>query len=317
MNNVQSGIDLERYYRLIMERKLLFVAIACAVIAAVIAVAFTLPNKYLAKTKVFIERNVINSLIEGIAITTSIEERLSVLDHSMKSRKLLIKVLTELGIDVSAMSEDRAEATIRYFRKNTSIEVERRGRSRRSALNLFTVTYIDTNPMFARDYINILVQRYIEENIYDKNEEAIVANQFILEQIDHFKNKIDGFDEKIIEFRKQKGIFAVMDERKIVDEIKGAEEKIEEINLTKMELEAKREMIKKQLAGETLYTIAIRGINGNTLSGRLATLQNRLNKLLAKYTENYPDVINVMAEIESIKAQMQEGVEVQEEDESS
>ncbi len=317
MNNERSVGDLAHYFRLIMEKKLLFVAIACAVIAVVIAFAFSLPNTYLAKSTVFIERNVINSLIEGIAVTPSIEERLSVLDHSMKSRKLLLKVLQELGIDVSAMNEEAAENTIKYFQISTKIDIERKGQSRGSVLNLFTVSYVDKDPIFARDYINILVKRYIAENILDKKEEANVANQFLLEQIDHFKNKIDRLDVKIIEFRKQKGIFAVMDERKIVDEIKGAEEKIEEIHLTKMELRAKREMIKKQLEEEHPYTIAIRGYNENTLSGRLAVLQNRLNQLLAKYTENYPDVINVMAEIESIKAQMKEGIEVPEDDESS
>jgi succinoglycan biosynthesis transport protein ExoP len=317
MNNAQSGMDLAYYYRLVMEKKLLFVSIACAVICVVIAVAFILPNKYMAKSKVFIEQNIINSLIEGIAVTSSIEERLSVLDHSIKSRRLLTKVLEEVGIDVTAMHKDKAESTIKYFQKNTRVDIERKSRSRGSVFNLFTVSYTDTDPEFARDYINVLVQRYIEENISDKKEEASVANQFLLEQIDHFKHKIDSYDKTIIEFRKEKGIYAVLDEKKIVEEIKSDEDEIGNIRLNKMELEAKRKMIKRQLSSEHPYTVAIRGYNDNTLSGRLAMQENRLKQLLAKYTENYPDVIKVKAEIESIKAQLKEGIEVTGDDESS
>ena len=61
---------------------------------------------------------------------------------------------------------------------------------------------IDLDPAFARDYINTLVNIYVEENLADKREESYGANRFLAEQVTFYKQKLDEIDAKIIDFQK-------------------------------------------------------------------------------------------------------------------
>lgn len=297
-----QGTDIRRYVNLLHKRRYVFIATALIIVTGAVLAGYVLPGVYEAKSTVFIERNVIENLVKDIAITPSMEDRLNVLSYALKSRSLLMKVVKDVGFDVDLNDPAAMERLLDKIRKNTDIttDVSRRG----GEMNLFIISYRDKEPRRAQDFTNALVSRYIEENTSEKREEAYGANRFLGEQIKHFKEKLDDAEAKIVNFRKEKGIFVVVDEGKLVEEIKANQEKLEELKVDRMELEAKRELIKKQLKEENPYTVAILGRRADDPGSRLLMLQNKLNELMMKYTENYPEVIRTKAEIESLKMQL-------------
>ena len=289
-----SGIDrAKEHLNLIIRKRVLFVVSAILIITASVIVSYVLPKKYEAKSTVFIERNVISSLVKGIAITPSMEDRLRVLSYSMKSRSLLVKVIKALDMDLNMKDQVEMAKMIEDFQKNTSIEIKQ---GSRGGMDLFIISYRDKDPKFARDYVNTLVKMYIEGSLSGKREEAYGADRFLSEQIEFFKKKLDKTDAEILNFRKEKGIFVSTDERRIVLEIKNAEEKLEELKSLKMELKAKKDSMAKQMKDGNAY-----GTAEPKESAAVIDLQKELDDLLLNYTEGYPDVIRVRAEIEASK----------------
>ena len=293
MNTEPSGIDIaKQYLNLILKKRVLFVVTAIAIITASVIFSYVLPKKYEVQSTVFIERNVISDLVKGIAITPSMEDRLRVMIYSMKSRNLLVRVVKALDMDLKIENQAEMAETIKDFQDNTSIEVKKG----REGMDLFIISYRDKDPQFARDYVNTLVKLYIEGELSGKRDEAYGANTFLSEQIGFFKNKLDKTDAEILNFRREKGIFVSTDERRIVSEIKNAEEKLEELKSLKMELEAKKNSMAKQLKDGNAYAVVSpEGITP------VSSLQEKLDSLLINYTEDYPDVIRVRAEIEASK----------------
>lgn len=287
-----SGQELKRYLGIIHRKRYIFIISAAAIITLSVMLSYILPKSYEAKSTVFIERNVINSLIKDIAVTPSMEARLKVLSYAIQSRTLLLKVLDTLGVDDKrAGGKDGVERLIAELQRNTTIKMK--------DMDLFVVSYADRDPKFATDYINTLVRLYIEENMSAKREEAYGANRFLAEQIKFFKEKLDSIEMDVINFRKEKGIFVSISESKVVDEIKTAQDDLEAIKISKRELEARRETVKKQLAEEKPYTVAVYG--RDSLNERLSSLQKKQSELLVQYTKDYPEVIRVQTEIESLK----------------
>jgi polysaccharide chain length determinant protein (PEP-CTERM system associated) len=235
-----SEQSLKGYLRLIGNRKNAFILTSVSVITVFLLSGYVMPKIYQAKCSVLVETNVIEKLVQDIAVTPSLEERLRVLDYSMKSRNLLMKVMGDLGFNVNEMGPSETERLVRKFEKNTQINNTRK-------MDMFIVSYRDRDPVFTRDYVNTLVRRYIEMNIAEKREETLGANRFLSEQIKFFKEKLDDAESEIVLFRKDRGIFVAIDERKVVDEIKIAQEKVGELKLTKDELLARKKMIKKTL----------------------------------------------------------------------
>jgi polysaccharide chain length determinant protein (PEP-CTERM system associated) len=297
-----SELEIGRYIKLVLKKKHLFAVSAVLVITAFVVAGYVLPKKYRAECTVFIERNVINSLIEGIAVTPSMDERLRVIAYSLKSRGLLMGVLEEIGVDVKSKDHSEVEQIVMGFQKNTGIDIKG---DRRRQMDLFSVSFTGRDPALARDYVNTLVRRYIEQNLSAKREEAYGANRFLSEQIDFFKDKLDIIESDIVDFRRDRGIFVATDERVVVEEIKKAQEKIDELGIDGMELRARKKLVEKQLKKENPYTVTVFGRNSNSIEGRIVMLQNRLNELLSSYTENYPEVIMVRAEIESLKKMLE------------
>jgi polysaccharide chain length determinant protein (PEP-CTERM system associated) len=270
---------------------------------------YIIPEKYEARSSVFIEENVISNYVEGVAITPSMDERLSVLSYSIKSRNLILKVIEALDLDIDTPNP-HIENVIKVLQDKTKIEIigGKRNRSPQD-MDLFIISLKHKNPKFAMDYVNTLVNLYIKENLLDKRQESHVANKFLSEQIAFFKNKLNDIDKNIVYFRTEKGIFVSMNEEKIVKEIEDAEKTLEELKINKMELQVKKELITKDLKKENPYTVTVLG-SENSIEDRIVNLQNKLDAMLMNYTEKYPEVLGIISEIETLKKKLKNGNDV-------
>ena len=294
-----SQIDIKRYWQIVIRRRYLFIAVSLFCLSVIVWGSYIMPKTYEAKSTVFIERNVIKSLVQGIVVTPSIEERLRVLTYAMMSRNMLLKVINAMDLDIKAKNQASMESMVKDFQDNTKIMVK--------GNDLFVVSYRGENPKIVRDYVNTLVSEYIEENISSKRQEAFGANKFLSDQIDFYKKKIEEAEERLMSFRREKGLTLATDERTLVSSIKQNKDEMENTEVKIKELEAKKAKMKQQLSGEEPFTVAIidNKEKGGNLSIRLKMLEQKIPMLLTRYTEKYPEVIKTRAEIETIKKQIE------------
>ncbi|KPK36681.1 MAG: hypothetical protein AMK70_01405 [Nitrospira bacterium SG8_35_1] len=298
--------EITNYWQIIVKRKYLFIVVSLLLLSVVTWGSFLMPEVYEASSTVFIEKNIINRLIKSITLVPALEDKMAVMSYSMKSRNLLIKIIDDLDLDIGKGKPVDIEELVNKFQKKTIIKtVHKKG-----GTNLFIISFRDQNPVMARDYVNALVNRYIEENLSSKKEESYEANKFIDEQTKFFRAKLDKAEQEIIDFRKKKGIYVAINEKEIVQDIKNAQTELEEAKSRKTVFEAKKSMLSNQLKNEKKYTVAMLGkMTGNSLNNRVLLLQQKLSELLVKYTENYPEVIKVKAELETLQHQIKQGVQ--------
>jgi polysaccharide chain length determinant protein (PEP-CTERM system associated) len=289
-----------RYLSMVMKKRYLFVAVAVVLMTAVIIVSYMMPEKYEAKSTVFIERNVIERLVKGIAITPSMQDRIRILRETMLGRSLVLKVIRKLDLDNDVNSDAELEMLIMRYQNKTNIRVSKN--------NLIRVSFVSKDPALARDYINTLVNVYVENNIFAKKAEAYDANKFLGKQVEFFKTKMDEGEDAVIKFRQEQGIFVALDEASVINEIKRYRSEIEQIKIRINELEASKKSLDSQLKGEKPYNITV--FNTKSTADTIKALETRLRQLLITYTENYPEVVKIRSEIEALrKGQQQEPVQ--------
>jgi len=292
---MQNFKEILRYLRALHRHRYLFALVALIVMTAIGAYSFTLPKKYSADTTVFIEKNVIDSLVRGIAVSPDINDRIRVLRYAILSRDLVTKTLEEVGSDI--FTKPVADQQNYVSRLIDRINLRIRGQE------LFTLSLTDKDPAFAQKFVNTLVGTYVEENISAKREETYGANRFLDEQIEIFKGKLEAAEDKIIDFRKKNGIYFSVNEGATLANIRELESQIEAIELNQDTLLAKKRQIQSQLNSlpETIDMVS-ESAEGN----RLAEMESRLNNLLLKYTDNYPEVIRLKSEIDALKKRLTE-----------
>lgn len=288
--------QIYRYLRATYRYRLLFVFVSLAVMTAIGAYSLTLPKKFRADTTVFIESNVIDELVRGIAVTPNIEDRVRVLQFAILSRDMIVKTLEALDSKVFLKTNAEQQAYISALSDRTRINVTRR-------MDRFTVSIVDEDPAFAQKFINTLVGLYVEENISAKRDETYGANRFLQEQVETFKVKLEASEDKIIEFRKKKGVYFSVDESSTVANIREIQQQIEEIELTQDTLGARKGQLQSQLT-QTTQTVDI--VSETEEGNRLVSMENRLATLLLRYTDNYPEVVRLKSEIESLKQRLKQ-----------
>lgn len=242
-------LDIKQYLRLLYQKRYVFVSVMVIITSIAAALSFMLPKTYEAQSTVLIEGNFLNLLMKDITVTPSLDDRLKTLEVTLKSRALILKVMRGLDLGAAIKSDSDRERLLLKFQKQTSVKIEM-NKATRGGLDMFVVSFKHANPIIARDYVNALVGRYVEESLSMNRDASYGANSFLQEQINLFKGKIEVIETEIARLNKDKKVDA---------------------------------------------------------QGRLTVLQKQMDELLAKYTEDYPDVVKLKSEIVSLKSRLSAG----------
>ncbi len=198
-------MDIKRYLHLIQKRRYLFAITAALLISAAVIISHVVPPVYEAKAIVSIEKSSLNDVLKNISGSESIDDRATALSTIMKSRTQVLKVISDLGVDMKGMTEAQVEGLIKNTQDKTKIMMEF-SQSGRSGVDFFTVAFRNGDPRFARDYVNKVVSMYIESTIGSKKEVSFGANRFLQDQIDQYKEKAVKLDAEIAVLKKDEDI---------------------------------------------------------------------------------------------------------------
>lgn len=280
--------ELLKYLKIIYRRRYLFLAVSLVAMTVFIAASYHTPKLYKAQSTVFIEKNVIANLIKDIAVTPEMDERIRVISYALLSRGLITRALENVPSFTKPENDAELNTFVEALAKRTNVQVNRN--------ELFIVSITDQNPRFAYEYINALVKLYVEENLSGKRDETYGASRFLDEQLVYFKRKLDQAEDAIIEFRKKHGLFTGGDKESL-QELKSYQREVKDIELALETQEARKKQSLLQL--KTIpRSLPIYGAEDD--KNRAVVLEARLRKLLTTYNEDYPEVIRLRAEMESL-----------------
>ena len=275
---VSNEMDYKRYLVLIKRDKKICIVVALVIMTLITVGSYLIPNKYEASSTVFIEKSVISELLKGLTFTPSTEDKIKVLTYALNSRTLIEKIIDELDLKKGGGAEQ--ENLIKSLQTNTQIKIKDRE-------GLFVISFQNTNPKLARDYVNALVRRYIDENTSSKREESYGATQFLSEQLTTFREKLLKSENEVNEFKRGAGSIATMDPTSLLKDISISQERADDLKIKQAQLET-------VLAG--LGKV-------NSAQSNLPALQKRLQELQLQYTDSYPEIIRLKDEIRGVEEQ--------------
>jgi uncharacterized protein involved in exopolysaccharide biosynthesis len=268
------------------------------VIAAIVGLVVTvLPDHYQSKAKVYINSAVVlEPLIQGLAVEDDNENRvrlLRVLQQTLLNKENIDRLIKTpgIGFDVStAAARSRAADMIRSGMKVTEEEQ-----------NLFTLEFVDTNPVRARNVANGLLSLFIERNVVDARNQLTAARDFLDKQIAEYQIKLRAIEAQIAEFQ--------------VSNVDSLGTTTYQARLSTARAALREAQVARQIAVQTRDKIQAQIASGSkgapvfadgalpAVVDRLNALQAQLNTLLLQYTDRHPDVIATRREIALLSEQ--------------
>ncbi|MFZ2603445.1 MAG: GNVR domain-containing protein [Candidatus Omnitrophota bacterium] len=190
---LQSRHPVE-YLKILFRRKWLFISPIFAGLVLGIIACFTLPPGYESSSVILVqEEKLINPLIQGLAISTNTVQRMETIREQLLGWNSLVALTKRLDLTKNIKTQAEFEKLILGLRKNIQVKM--------FGPMLIKISYYGNTPAQTQLIAKTLSDILIDENMRQQTKEASVAINFIKEQLDVYKRKID--ESEVAELQEQ------------------------------------------------------------------------------------------------------------------
>jgi len=293
-------------------RKWLAIVAFAAPAAIVIGFVISLPNVYRSTATVLVERQQVPEAFVQPTVTGELETRLQTMSQEILSRTRLADLITRFNLYPSLRGEMSMEDLVDRMRSDILIIMKSDGRSSSKTV-AFTVSYRGTNPKTAAEVTNTLASFYVQENAKVRSRQATGTTAFLGIQLEETKKRLDVLERRVSEYtRRHIGeLPQQMTSNLAAIEQLGAQLRLNGDRQTLAA--ARREALERQLRDaemnptvlalpSSLTTPSVRPPEPAAL--RLERLRQELTELRTQYTDKYPEVARVKAEIVAVEREL-------------
>jgi len=267
---------------------LLFVVVSFAILGA----GFVWPYKYQSDVIIFVDdRNIIGPLMEGRAVTTEINDRISAAKEMLLSRSVIEKVATDTSIfENASMDPEAIENRIAYVR--SGLAVRPRGDS------YFSVGFTSTSQMESFRTAQRLGQLFVEETKERKRIESRSAYDFIDKQVKSYEQQLTQAENRLKQFLSENTDGTEQEANARMAQLRN---QLELAKLEQEELETRSASLAGQLAG--IRPTIRQGRTEDAYRERIRMLEERLDALRLQYHDSYPDIVILREQLAELRKQ--------------
>jgi len=154
------------------------------------AIVATLPNRYEARAKIFVDaESVLKPLLQGLAVNTDVMNQANMMSRVLLSRPNLEKVAQETDLALRAPTPEGFQRMIDTLPTRIGLNG--------GTGNVFAVSFQDYDPQMAYRVVKTLVDAFVESAIGVKREDASGAQRFLREQIQDYEQKLREAEDRL------------------------------------------------------------------------------------------------------------------------
>ncbi|MBC6903949.1 chain length-determining protein [Saccharophagus sp. K07] len=256
---------------------------------AVLYVALNWPKYYVSEAIIVKDiTNVIQPLLRGTAEVADVSKNETVQDLIL-SRRLLDRVISRLHSEKASLSPDQLEMEILRLRRNLQVTTDSRNR------NLTNLSFMSADPDDAYETLKAVVDVFIEDRMEEKQKVTYEAHNFISQQVEIYKRRLEKAEEKLKNFQAAN---VDISEQTVKERISDLTSQLQSLRIAIQESEEKIQTTKAQLEEES------RNVNQRarykSLTDRRTALVEQLDQMRLIYQDTYPDIITLKNQISEI-----------------
>jgi succinoglycan biosynthesis transport protein ExoP len=268
---------------------------------AVICLLASLPNVYQATATVLIELQQVPEAFVKPVVASEVEMRLHALSQDVLSRARLETLVERYGL---YRERPRLASTAdRVTQMRRDIDLELKTIERKSQNNFittaFTVSYRGGDPGTAAQIANVLASFFVDQNVRSREQQATGTSAFLKVQLEETKARLDGLERRVGEFKTRHlgELPEQMPANLATLEQLHAQLRVNSVNQSRL-------VERRALRGESATELdPVTGAVQESPRARLARMQAELAQLRTQYSEHYPDVRRLRAEIAGLEEQ--------------
>lgn len=287
---IRSDGGIDAIYQVWKRRKWLAIGVFSFCYVSTASFVFSLPSIYRATATVMLD----GQGPGGDAGQGGVDSRLDSVTEEVMSRDRLAKLIDRYHLYSDLLRRSSEQAVITRMRQD--IRIDRKASDDPNGQNpifALDVSFRGTDPQVAADVTNALVNSFVTENNSIRAGQAAATVGSLQEQLAAIKQKLDSQQQRIDSFR-QSHIGELPEQQTAnIATLQQLNAQLQENSTSEIEAINRRENLLKQM----------------TASGdaSLDQLEQELASLRTRYTDKYPDVVRLEAQIKVMKRQQAQG----------
>ena len=295
---LDAGFLVKYFAAELWARRWLMFAVAAVLCCVGWQAVAILPDRYEASSRVYVDtQSLINPLMKGLTVQPDLNEQVDMMRRTLLSRPNLEQVLRMTDLDLTVDTDVARERLLQGLQKMIDIIPQQE--------RLFQITYGNSDPKLAQKVVQSILSIFVERNVGNTRQDMDQSRRFIEGQIAEYEQRLRKAEAEVAEFKRMHAEELGSREH-YTQAVQNLEVQIHELS-TELEAAAwKRDQLKLELA-RTPHT-ATTGAGGKSAAAdKVAQLQQKLNDLQLRYTDDHPDVIATKRALAAAQAELAQG----------
>jgi len=308
----------------VWNHKVLCLAVFLLLSLATMLVVRRLPSVYRAEAAILVESQRIPEKFVSATVNPDLQDRLNILSEQILSYTRLMELIQRYDLYHQERAHLVREEIVEKMRADITIKPERSGTGT-GRPGAFRISYQGSNPNVVAQVTNQVANFFIEENLRQREIEAVGTSQFLESQLAEAKKRLEEQETMLSRYKLQfngelpqqeNALIASTGQAKV--QLMGVQDAINRAEQNKAMLEAS---LSSAQAAEAALTQMLRGPSGadsearRTVAGLPAAqlvvplppkesdlLETQLAQLKLRYSEDHPDVRRAKDALERARA---------------
>jgi len=308
-----SDLSPQHYLRVILHRKWLVLSVFVVVSGVTFAIASRLPNVFSSETLILVDPQKVPDSYVRATVTGDVRNRLGTLSQQILSATRLQRIIETLNLYPDERKKLAREDVITKMRSDVNVAIISDFGAGQD-LQAFRITYSGADPRLVAQVTNQLASLFIEENLKAREQQATGTTEFLENQLEGTRKDLEAQEAKLASFKLRH--VGEMPEQQISnvtilgqlqsqlqlesESLNRAEQQKSNIQSLLLQAAPVVDLDNGQKGGPTSIVSA-----GPAASAPPTNpLKAKLAELLAKYTEDHPDVRRLRKQIADEEAKV-------------
>jgi succinoglycan biosynthesis transport protein ExoP len=303
-----AQFDHERYVDVVKRRHVHFLLPVLIGWLLVWGASWVLPSKYKSSTTILVEEPTMPESYVAPNVTENLQDRLQTITQQILSSTRLLTIIKKLDLYGGAKGQSDDDK-IDALRKDIKVDVVKDGRN--NEITSFRVSFSAGDPVMAQKVTGELTQLFIDENSKVREQQSQATTHFMEQQLEEARVALSEQEAKVKQFESLHEGALPSQQQGNIQILAGLQSQLQNqqdsLNTAKQPRVYYQSMIEQY---KNLHASG-RSVDGGpselgVINQQLDRLNGELTDLRSRYTDSYPDVVKVKAQIAQVQQQKKE-----------
>jgi polysaccharide chain length determinant protein (PEP-CTERM system associated) len=201
----RRALDIEDYIDILRRHKAWILGPVFAALVVSVVVAFLWPDTYVSVAVIRVVPPQVPENLVAANVNGDLQGRITSLAQLILNRATLLNIINTQGLYKKELSRRPSDDVIEDMRahdiKVVPLQLSLQQSERGPRYPAFEIQFSYNNRFTAQKVVENLVARFLEENVREVSEQTVSTTQFLRDQWDQAKKKLDAIEQQLSVFR--------------------------------------------------------------------------------------------------------------------